>query len=81
MLIFSTHDADFLDRLERIDDIYITRCDGSGISVSPVSFELDQKGLKVSEVIRSDYLTGTAPSYEALMKLKKKYLSMIGEGL
>jgi len=79
VLLFTTHYPELLDRFERNDDIYITRHGEKGITVSPMSEELKRNDLKRSEVLRSDYLGGTAPSYDAYMNMRKKFISLADE--
>ena len=70
-LIFSTHYPELLDNVSRNDCIYITR-NTNGISVENLANILKRNDLKKSDAYQSDMLKGTAPSYEAYIKLKRK---------
>ena len=69
-LIFSTHYSALLDEFERNDGIYIVRNTG-GITAEILSSGLRRNDIKRSEVYDSDFLKGTAPSYESYIALKK----------
>jgi uncharacterized protein len=74
VIIFSTHYAELLDEFERADNIYIVR-NKNGIHVDNFSKLLKRSDLKKSEVYQSNYLHGTAPSYEAYMNLKQSIMN------
>ena len=61
---------------ERNDNIYIVRNKG-GILTENLSDLLKRNDIKKSEVYRSDFLKGTAPSYSASMNLKKAIAATI----
>ncbi len=69
-LVFTTHYAEILDKIERNDSICIVR-NNNGIKVDNLSELLNRNDLKKSEVYSSDFLGGTAPSYETYMDVKK----------
>ena len=69
-LVFSTHYPELLDFMNRKDNIYITRKKNSMLSVSKYSDELKRNDLKKSDIILSNALTGTAPKYENIKKLR-----------
>lgn len=71
-LIFSTHYAEILDFaiLDRKDNIYITRKTDGLLSVSKFSNEFTRNDFKKSEIILSNALTGTAPSYDSIQRLR-----------
>lgn len=71
VIIFTTHYPELLDRFKRNDNVYITRHGIKGITITNLSDELKRNDIKRSEILQSDYLGGTAPSYEAYMDLKK----------
>ena len=75
-LIFTTHDPELLDVYERNDGIYIVR-NRDGITAENLSKILKRNDVKKSDAYRSDYLKGTAPTYEGLMRLKKGLASSI----
>ena len=70
VILFTTHYPELLDMFERNDNIYIVRNKG-GILPENLSDLLKRNDIKKSEVYRSDFLKGTAPSYSASMNLKK----------
>ena len=74
ILIFSTHQPVLLDEMERNDGITILRHDAF-IRADNLRVLLDRNDLKKSDIYESDYLHGTAPSYDRFMALR----SMIAE--
>ena len=68
-LIFSTHQPVLLDEFDRNDSITILRHEGR-IRASNLKTLLDRNDLKKSDVYESDFLHGTAPSYERFMALR-----------
>ena len=75
-LIYSTHYPELLDENDRNDNIFITNNHG-GITVENLSTILKRNDLKKSDVYQSGILTGTAPSYDSYIALKRKFVSMI----
>lgn len=71
-LIFSTHYVEILDFgiLNRKDNIYITRKKNYLLSAKKFSDEFKRNDVKKSEIILSNALTGTAPKYEAIERLR-----------
>ncbi len=71
-IIFSTHYAEILDFsiLNRKDNIYITRKKDYFLSVRKFSDDFKRNDLKKSEIILSNFLTGTAPKYKAIERLR-----------
>ncbi len=71
-IIFSTHYAEILDFniLNRKDNIYITRKKNFLLSVRKFSDDFKRNDFKKSEIILSNLLTGTAPKYEAVERLR-----------
>ena len=69
-LIFSTHYSELLDEFSRNDNIYITR-NIDRITIQKLSDILKRTDIKKSDAFKSDYLKGTAPSYDAYLQLKK----------
>jgi hypothetical protein len=69
-LIYSTHYVELLDELDRNDGIYVVR-NVEGISIQKLHHILKRNDIKKSDVFQSGMLTGTVPSYEASMRLKK----------
>ena len=71
-LIFSTHYAEIFDFsiLDRKDNIYITRKADGLLSVSKFSNEFKRNDFKKSEIFLSNALTGTAPKYDNIQRLR-----------
>ena len=69
ILIFSTHQPVLLDEFDRNDSITVLRHDAH-IRADNLKTLLDRNDLKKSDVYESDYLHGTAPSYERFMTLR-----------
>jgi len=71
-IIFSTHYVEILDFniLSRKDNIYITRKKNFLLSVKKFSDDFKRNDFKKSEIILSNLLTGTAPKYEAIERLR-----------
>ncbi len=69
-LVFSTHYPELLDEFDRNDCIYVVRNRG-GIYVQKLNTILKRNDIKKSEVFKSDYLGGTAPSHDSYIALKK----------
>lgn len=70
VLLFSTHYPALLDEFDRNDNTYIVRNEG-GITIENLSTRFQRNDIKKSVAYESDYLNGTAPSYEAIMGYKK----------
>lgn len=70
-LIFSTHYAEILDFLDRKDNIYILRKEAGLINIAKFSDEYNRNDVKKSELFISNYLKGTAPSYENIEKMRE----------
>jgi len=71
-LIFSTHYTEILDFMDRKDNIYITRRNREDASIELLNYasEVKRNDVKKSEVILSNYIEGTAPSYESIQALE-----------
>lgn len=74
-LIYSTHYVELLDELDRNDGIYIIR-NSDGITIQKLNNIMNRNDIKKSDAFQSGMLKGTAPSYEATMKLKKVFESV-----
>ena len=70
VLIFSTHYPSLLDEFDRNDNTYIIRNE-DGISVENLASRFTRNDIKKSVAYESNYLNGTAPSYEAVMDYKR----------
>ena len=60
----------FNREFSRNDNIYIARNEDR-ITIQKLSNILKRTGIKMSDTFKSDYLKGTAPSYDAYFQLKK----------
>ena len=70
MLLFSTHYPSLLDEFDRNDNTFIVRNE-DGISVENLASRFTRNDIKKSVAYESNYLKGTAPSYEAYMDFKR----------
>lgn len=78
-LIFSTHYSEILDDLERGDAIYLVRRD-ERIELQRYSKADVRQDLNRTEVFDSNYLGGTAPQYDAYLKLRKATRKAVANG-
>ena len=69
-LIFSTHYAEILDFMDRKDNIYITRKRDGMLSATKYADDCRRNDIKKSDVILSNALKGTAPSYEKIQRMR-----------
>ena len=72
-LIFTTHYVEILDLVDRKDDIYITRRSRDEQKLLEIINYQDvvkRNDVKKSEVFLSNYIGGTAPSYENMIALE-----------
>ena len=78
-LIFSTHYTEILDFMDRKDNIYITRRNQTDASIELLNYasEVKRNDVKKSDVILSNYIEGTAPSYESIQALEDYLCSRI----
>ena len=76
VLIYTSHYPELLDEYDRNDCIYIMR-NQKGITVDNLSSLLNRNDIKKSDLYQSDFFEGTAPKYDAYIKLKKKLSSYI----
>lgn len=70
ILLFSTHYPSLLDEFDRNDNTYIIRNE-DGITVENLASRFTRNDIKKSVAYESNYLNGTAPSYEAVMDYKR----------
>lgn len=71
-LIFTSHYPELLDFLDRADNIFvITRNEGNKTNTKLLSDLIERNDIKKSDVILSNALKGTAPSYESIQSFKK----------
>ena len=74
-LVFTTHYTEILDMIDRKDNIYITRRerkDPKALEALNYSDEVRRNDVKKSEVFLSNYIPGTAPSYENIRALENQ---------
>jgi hypothetical protein len=71
-LIFTTHYMEIIDTIERKDNIYVLRRDADmAVEVSRYSDHVKRNDVKKSEILLSNYIEGTAPSYEDIQKVRE----------
>ena len=71
-LIFSTHYSEIMDCLDRKDNIYVLIRSKNHLSKAVrFSDEVKRNDLKKSEILLSNYIEGTAPSYENIRLVKE----------
>lgn len=71
-LLFSTHYSEIMDCLERKDNIYVLVRNNSHESRAVrYSDVVSRNDIKKSEVLLSNYIEGTAPSYESVRFIKE----------
>lgn len=75
-LIFSTHYSEIIDEFSRNDCIFVTK-NTNGITVTPMNQSLKRNDIKKSDAYQSDMLQGTAPSYDAYLRLRKNLISVL----
>lgn len=72
-IIFSTHYSELLDEFERNDCVYVVR-NNNGITAEKLTNILHRNDVKKSEAYLSDFLKGTAPSYDAYIGLRNSII-------
>lgn len=71
-LIFTTHYAEILDSMDRKDNIYIMiKRDDYVCEAIRYSDQVNRNDIKKSDIFLSNYIDGTAPSYESIEKVRK----------
>lgn len=70
VLLFSTHYPSLLDEFDRNDNTYIVRNE-EGITIENLSKRFKRNDIRKSVAYSSNYLKGTAPSYEAVLGYRK----------
>lgn len=71
-LIFSTHYSEILDSIDRKDNIFVLIRDNNFVSrVVKYSDFVDRNDIKKSEILLSNYIEGTSPSYELIIAVKE----------
>ncbi len=70
-LIFSTHYVEVIDSIKRKDNIYLLRRKKNKKStIDQYSGLIKRNDVKKSEIFLSNYIDGTAPSYEAIQRVR-----------
>ncbi len=75
-LVFSTHYSEIIDEFSRNDCIFVTR-NTDGITMMSMNQSLKRNDIKKSDAYQSDMLRGTAPSYDAYLRLRKNLVSVV----
>lgn len=78
-MIYTSHYSELLDGISRGDQIYIARRTGE-ISLARYSEEDVRPDISKTDVFDSNYLSGTAPEYDAFIALKKATEKGVGDG-
>lgn len=70
-IIFSTHYPELMDFMERLDNIYLlTRNESNRAKLNLLSEYVKRNDIKKSDIILSNYIKGTSPSYKSVMTFK-----------
>lgn len=71
-LIFTTHYMEIVDTIERKDNIYVLRRNADMVAeVSRYSDHVKRNDVKKSDILLSNYIEGTAPSYDDIQKVRE----------
>ncbi len=73
-LIFTTHYPEILDMLDRKDNIYLLTKKKGVCQILRYSDFVSRNDIKKSDVVLSNYINGTAPRYEDVLRVRN-YLS------
>lgn len=68
-LTYTTHYPELLDEYNRNDSIYIIR-NKNGVRADNLCDIINRNDIKKSDLYQNDFFKGTAPRYEAYIKLK-----------
>lgn len=80
-LIFSTHYSEIIDCIDRKDNIYVMVRNEKHVSKAVrFSEEVSRNDIKKSEILLSNYIEGTAPSYESIRVVKELLNYQLGPG-
>ncbi len=72
VLIFTTHYSELLDYVIRKDSIYVfLKSDSGKCLLSRYSDRIKRNDIKKSDVLLSNFIEGTAPSYEDIQEIKE----------
>lgn len=70
-IIFSTHYPELIDFMERLDNIYLlTRNETNKAKLNLLSEYVKRNDIKKSDIILSNYIKGTSPSYKSVMTFR-----------
>jgi len=71
-LLFTTHYTEIIDTIERKDNIYVLRKDEDmSATISRYSDYVKRNDIKKSDVLLSNFIEGSAPSYDLIMKVRE----------
>jgi len=77
-LIFSTHYSEIIDVIDRKDNIYVLVRDQDFVSkVIKYSELVNRNDIKKSEILLSNYIDGTSPSYELIKDVKELLCKLV----
>lgn len=77
-LIFSTHYSEIIDVIDRKDNIYVLVRDQDFVSkVIKYSELVNRNDIKKSEILLSNYIDGTSPSYELIKNVKELLCKLV----
>jgi hypothetical protein len=77
-LIFSTHYSEIIDVIDRKDNIYVLLRDQDFVSkVIKYSELVNRNDIKKSEILLSNYIDGTSPSYELIKDVKELLCKLV----
>ena len=71
-LLFTTHYTEIIDTIERKDNIYVLRKDEDmSATICRYSDYVKRNDIKKSDVLLSNFIEGSAPSYDLIMKVRE----------
>jgi len=71
-LLFATHYTEIIDTIERKDNIYVLRKDEDmSATICRYSDYVKRNDIKKSDVLLSNFIEGSAPSYDLIMKVRE----------
>lgn len=74
-MIFTTHYAEIIDYISRKDNIYVLVRNNQHISdIKRYSDLITRNDIKKSEIYLSNYIDGTAPSYESIKRVRDYFV-------
>jgi ABC-type polar amino acid transport system ATPase subunit len=74
-MIFTTHYAEIIDYINRKDNIYVLVRNNQHVSdIKRYSDLISRNDIKKSEIYLSNYIDGTAPSYESIKRVRDYFV-------